>query len=278
VKAWLIACALAALSTLPGSAAADSGGGRLVAIVTEVDGSARILVRGRTFSPEVADPVQDGAIVVLEQGARIVLTYPVAGSIYELQGPGRFVAHSDAVESRSRSGRLAKRDLVPALRALRIRPEGSTLQGSAAMRGGTVAQLQVDGPNGSLLTRDAISLCWKPLGPQWIYRVRLIDDDGNVVFEAQTPDSVFQLPSTVPLDANAAYLWHVLATGPNAQSAEAAGEFRRLDPDSEQVLLQAESLMPQLDVTERILLRIARQQRGLAPEGVSGCHAGASEH
>src|SRR4029077_3420998 len=126
---------------------------RPVAIVTEVDGDVRIVAQGRTVHPDVADSVEQDATVVLERGARIVLVYPKVGSIYEMRGPGRFVAHADAVESRGGPGLLAKRDMVSVLRALRIRPEGATLQGSAAMRGASALELQADGPTGSQLTR-----------------------------------------------------------------------------------------------------------------------------
>lgn len=244
---------------------------RPVAIVTEVDGDVRIVAQGRTVHPDVADSVEQDATVVLKRGARIVLVYPKVGSIYEMQGPGRFVAHADAVESRGGPGLLAKRDMASVLRALRIRPEGTTLQGSAAMRGASALELQADGPTGSQLTRDSIRLCWRPLGPQWLYRVRLIDDDGIVLFEAQTRDSIFEVPSTFQLQASAPYLWHVLATGPNGKSAEAAGQFRRLAVDSELALLRAESMMPELDPTGRALLRIARRQQGFVPGGASVC-------
>ncbi len=251
--------------------AADAGGARLVAIVTEVDGAARIIARGRTVNPDVAASVEEGAIVVLEPGARVGLTYPAAGSIYELRGPGRFVVHRDAVESRTQSGRLAKRDLIPALRALRIHAEGSALQGSAAMRGAGAPELQADGPRGSHFTHDPLRLCWRSLGPRWTYRVRLIDDDGIVLFEAETVDSDFQLPPAVQLQASAPYLWHVLATGPNGQSAEAVGQFQRLDPESEQALLRAESAVPESDATGRTLLSIARYQLGFTQDAASGC-------
>jgi hypothetical protein len=263
--------ALAALCFVPGFDWADSGSARLVAIVTEVEGLARSVVGGRGSSPEVADPVQNGAILVLERGARIVLTYPAAGAIYELRGPGRFAVQADAVTLRAGSGHLARRDLIPALRALRIQPDGSTLQGSAAMRGASAPDLQASGPNGTQLTRDAIRLCWKPLGPQWTYRVRLIDDDGIVLYETQTAESSFELPATVSLQANAPYVWHVQAAGPDGRSAEAAAQFRRLDPETEQALLAAEALESDLDATGRALIRIARQQQGFAPGGAAHC-------
>ena len=109
------------------------------------------------------------------------------------------------------------------------------------------------------------------MGAQWLYRVRLIDDDGIVLFEAQTPDADFELPATLQLQASAQYLWHVLATGPNGKSTEAAGQFRRLDVDSELALLRAESMMAELDPTGRALLRIARRQQGFVPGGTSVC-------
>ncbi|HEX4583687.1 MAG TPA: hypothetical protein VH183_02580 [Burkholderiaceae bacterium] len=266
-----VAGALAILWTVLAGARADPGSARPVAIVTEVDGPVQVVARGHTVRPDVADSVEDGAAIVLERAARIVLVYPKAGTIYELRGPGRFVARADAVVSLAGASLLTKRDLIAALRALRIRPESTTLQGSAAMRGASALELQADGPTGSRLGADPMRLCWMPLGPQWLYRIRLIDDDGAVLFEAQTRASAFELPATIPLQPDAAYLWHVLATGPGGRSAEAVGQFRRLDADSEQALLRAESAMPDLDATGRALVRIARRQLGLAPADTSGC-------
>jgi hypothetical protein len=263
---FLVSCAVP-----QGARAADNGGPRLVAIVTEIAGPARIVVGGRTRDPEVADSVQEGSIVALERDARIDLTYPAEGSVYELWGPGRFIVRHGAVEWRSGSGQLTRRDLAPALRALRIHAEGSALQGSAVMRGASAPELQADGPSGSRLAHDPLRLCWRSLGPQWSYRVRLIDDDGIVLFERQTDDSQFHLAGAAEFRAGAPYLWHVLATGPNSQSAEAAGQFRRLDPESEQALLQAESSVPQSDTIGRTLIQIARHQLGVASDGASVC-------
>jgi hypothetical protein len=253
-------------------ARSQPGWAQPVAIVTEVDGPVRIIVHGqRGVPPEVAGAVEQNATVVLDSGARLVLAYPRQGSIYELRGPGRFVAGVDGVQARSGKGSLARRDLAAALRALRIRPEGTTLQGSAAMRGASALELQAEGPMGSQLARDAIRLCWRPLGPNWSYRVRLIDDDGAIVFEAQTDDAVMQLPATLPLQPDGLYLWHLVAQGPSGRSAEAAGQFRRVDAGTEQAMLRAESALGHADPTERALYRIARQQHGLAAIDGSGC-------
>jgi hypothetical protein len=250
---------------------AGPGRAQAVAILTEIEGSVRLIEHGRTLRPEVAEPIDRGAIALLEPHARIVLAYPGAGSIYELRGPGRFEVRSDVVLLRSGSGSLARRDLASALRALSIRPEGTTLQGSAAMRGAGALLLQADGPTGSQFARDPIRICWRPLGKPWTYQVRLIDDEGIVVFEAGTAESTFELPTEIPLRPNAPYLWRVLAMGPNGQSAEAVGEFRRLDAASERGLLLAESALAGMDATERTLVRIARQQQGLAPASASSC-------
>lgn len=267
----MLAAMLAVLLAVSGSVRAAPGGARLVAIVTEVEGSARLVVRGRAASPDVADPVEQGTIVVLERDARIVLTYPVVGSIYELRGPGRFLVRADEVQLRAGSGRLARRDLIPALRALQIKPDGATLQGSAAMRGASALELQLEGPSGTQLTSEAIELCWKSLGPQWTYRVRLIDDDGSVLYETKTTDSHFELPADIRLQADVPYVWHVEATGPSGESADAAGQFQRLDAQAQQNLLAAESLSADLDETGRVLIRIAKQQRGVAPGPTAAC-------
>jgi hypothetical protein len=260
---------------LLGLARHEAGSAQPVAIVTEVHGSVRIVAHGRSAPPEVADPVERNATVVLGGDARVVLAYPKQGSIYELLGPGRFVAGIDSVRLQSGKGRLARRDLATELRALRIRPDGTTLQGSAVMRGASSLELQAEGPSGSQLARDPIRVCWKPQGAHWSYRLRLIDDDGAILFETRTDASALELPA-LPLQPNASYLWHLTAQGPDGRSAEAAREFRRVDVDTEQAMLRAESIvLAGADPTERALYQIARQQHGFSASAGSGC-AGAA--
>jgi hypothetical protein len=276
VTAKVAMLASALLWGAPEPATCGPDDARAVAIVTEIDGSARIFSPGRAAPPEIADSVPEDAIVVLERGARIVLVYPIFGSIYEAQGPGRFIARREAVELRGGAGQVSKRDIAAVLRALKIRTVGTTLQGSAAMRGVSALELQAEGPTGSRLLRDPIGLCWRSLGTQWLYRVRLIDDDGAVLFETQTADSALEVPAAVPVEPGASYIWHVVATGPSGQSIEAAGQFRELDAQSERALLQAESAIPELDATGRTLIRIARRQQGVSERSVD-CPSGPPE-
>jgi hypothetical protein len=245
-----------------------------VAIVTEATGAFEILARGRPAPSEVAAPVQANAILVLEGDARVVLAYPGVGSIYQLQGPGRFVAQASGVERRAGPGSLSRRDLASALRALKIRPEGNRVQGSTAMRGIGGLALQARGPTGNQLAAEALLVCWRPLGADWSYQIRVIDDDGQVVYEAHTNGASLQLPPARMMRAGGPYLWQVLARGPDGQSAEAVGQFQRLDASTEQALQQAQSVLASGDATDRALYAIALRQQGLVPAAASDCEDG----
>jgi hypothetical protein len=245
-----------------------------VAIITEAKGALRILAHGHLAPSEVTSPVEPGAVLALEREARAVLAYPGSGSIYELRGPGRFVARTSGVERLSGPGSLVQRDLASALRALKIRPEATSVQGSTAMRGAGGLVLQAWGPAHSQRAPDAMVVCWTPLGLNWSYQIRLIDDDGHVVFDVHTNGARLPLPELRMLRPGAAYLWQVLARGPNGQSAEAVGQFERLDPSTEQALQQARSVLASGDATDRTLYAIALRQHGLVPAAASGCEDG----
>jgi hypothetical protein len=248
-----------------------------VAILTEAIGVFQIFARGRPAPSEVAAPVEQGATLALEGDARVVLAYPGIGSVYELWGPAQFVAQGSGVERRAGAGLLVRRDLVSALRALQIRPESATVQGSTAMRGGGDLALQAGGPTGTQFAQDAMVVCWRPLGPQWIYRIRVIDDDGSVVFEGRTDGARLTVPATLTLQPRTQYLWHLSARGPNGQTAEAVGEFQRLDASSELALRQAQAVLANGNRTDRTLYEIALRQQGFAAAGASGCeHADGS--
>ena len=245
-----------------------------VAILTEVEGFARIITDRQAMTPRIALAVDENSLFLLEKSARIVLAYPDTGVIFEMQGPGRFKARSDGVQ-RVELGRLTKRDLIPELRALRIRPDRPTLQASVSMRGGSAEGLEAFGPRGSRFGRDPIRICWEPRGHEWRYRVRVVGDDGVIVFEVWTAESAIELPNTVLTAAKTPYLWYVHAEAHNKRFAEAAGLFERLGAASERALLQAEWAVPQSDTTGRVLIQVARRQLEIEPDRSPICWHGA---
>lgn len=243
-----------------------------VAILTEMSGDVGFERDGRALELVPVASMRAGTRVSLAPGARIVLAYTEGGSVVELTGEGRFIVQGGAVQ-RLGGGLMRSIDLPAAFRALRIRADVETLQGGAAMRGIDDDRLQARGPSGVRPSADALAVCWNPLGPQWRYRVSLIDPNGRLVFDANTAGARQALPPVAQLEPGATYAWRLAASAPHGRSADAAGRFTRVAAPVEHALLAARDLAGSAGAspTERLLFEIAWRQQGLdhAPRG--GC-------
>jgi hypothetical protein len=247
------------------------GAAQPVAILTEVQGSCRIESGGRAAPAEPMSPVQAGSVLVLAPYARVVLAYMEGGWIFELRGDGRFLARTGDVQARDGHGTVRRRNLAAALRALTVRADGPTVQGSVSMRGKASLLLRARGPAGSHLRDEALSVCWNPLGAGWHYRLRLIDADGQVVSEQQTVATQLALPAPPPAPAAVSWVWHLAAFGTHGREAEQAGRFRWVDGPTELALVDARSVARAGDATDRAIVSIARLQLGFDADAGEPC-------
>jgi hypothetical protein len=210
-------------------------------------------------------------VLVLAPGARVVLAYTEGGWIFELQGDGRFVARARSVEVSGGGGQLRRRNLAAALRALKVHADGPTLQGSVSMRGAGSPSLRARGPAGSHMRGDPIAVCWSPMGTGWRYRVRLIDDDGRVVFEQVTRATRLAMPAPPPAGEAASWVWHVAAFASHGREAEQAGRFQWVDARTELALVDAQAVARAGEATDRAIVSIARLQLGFDADAGTPC-------
>jgi len=245
-----------------------------VAILTEAEGSIQARIGERRVPADPMAAVAPGTVITLAPGARAVLAYCSGGWVFVLQGEGRYRVAGESVVSIDGRGRIRRRNLADALRALRIRAEGPTLQGSVSMRGADGQELAAHGPLGSQLSRDRLVVCWTLPGQGWNYRVRLIDEEGHVVFERFTSAGSLALPQARKLQPESTYVWQLTAWGAYGRSAEQAGQFRRVGAATERALDRAAAMAEGGDATDRALYAIARLQLGFSvPEPELACFA-----
>ena len=263
IAARALCAALASLFLVAGARADE-----VVAFVTGVEGSARI-ERGAAARPlALLDAVARGARLALAGGARLTLAIPgEEGFVVEISGPGRFALQPGAVIALPGTdpASVVRRDLSPALRALRIDPRGAVRAG-ASMRGPSSAQ-GLTAPRGAILPEDAREFAWTqpsgtPGGP-FDYEFRLIDDQGAVLARARVADPRIRPDPAPVINPGAAYVWTVEATGRGNARAALAVEFRVLSREDQQRVRAAlaEDALPE---PERVVRRIALHQMGFA--------------
>jgi hypothetical protein len=102
--------------------------------------------------------------------------------------------------------------------------------GSAADRGGPVRIPVASPAHGSAVGPDGLTFVWHAGGSGASYQLTLTNDEGGVVWQLGTTDTVASLPDTIDLEPASTYHWYVdalLEGGRNATSGVRSFTTRR---------------------------------------------------
>jgi hypothetical protein len=238
------------------------------AMVTEVQGEGELVHQGKRVPLQVRALMNDSDAVQLADGARVAIALVARGQVFHAFGPGTFRLQDDSVAlDRGGRGRVERRELAAAIRALSIDP-GRNVQATIVTRSGELARgFAVVAPKGLQLEVDARRLAWRTADadrtPDWQYHVVLSDDDGNVAYEATTRATEVLVPGDVALMRGREYVYEVIATGPLGRRFSDSQRFELIDAATEDRLLQARVAAGD-DPTARTLLATAYEEHGLA--------------
>jgi hypothetical protein len=247
----------------------------VVAVVTDLSGPGQ-LRRGAVQRPlAVLAPLQALDQLRLPAGATAELAFTAGtGSVVRVAGPGRFQVGSADIRPRDPGARVERRDLAAAWRGMRIRP-GMVGRASIALRGLPATQVSLRAPLGGQDADDLRRLQWdQPYGHHagaWDYTVRVIDDQGALLFASESRERSVALPAGLAFERERDYLWTVQARSEDRRHAYGAAEFHRIAADAERdvqrilasvVQLRRDADQPESSA-EEVLLALALDQAGL---------------
>ncbi len=272
----ILTCLVLGMALCAGSRCADSGTtGPAVAVVTNLSGPAQLRRAAGQRPLAVLDVLQTGDQLQLKAATSLELAFTAGtGCVLQLTGPGRFSVRGGDVLTRDPGARVERRDLAAAWRGVRIRP-GLVGRASIALRGLAANAVTLRTPLGGEDAAALQRLEWDqpyghPAGP-WGYTVRVIDDQGTLLFLAQSQERSVLVPATLEFERGRDYLWTVEAHAQDHASAYGAAEFHRVAADAEdgmQALWQSviasrrNPAQPE-PVAEEVLLALALEQSGL---------------
>ncbi|HTT09520.1 MAG TPA: hypothetical protein VMG60_01410 [Burkholderiaceae bacterium] len=263
-REFLLRCvAFVVAATMQGFAWAGT-----VAMVTEVQGQGDLVQDGKHVPLQVRAAMNTNDWLRLPDGARVAIALVARGQVFQAFGPGTFRLQEDGlVVERGARGRVERRELAAAIRALSIDP-GRNAQATIVTRGDGLSRgFAMLTPKGLQLEPDARRLAWRPVdadrAADWQYHIVLSDDDGNVAYETTTRATEALIPGSIALVRGREYICEVIATGPLGRRFSDAQRFELVDAALEDRLLQARAAAGD-DPTARTLLAIAYEEHGLA--------------
>jgi hypothetical protein len=264
-----------------------------VAVVTDVQGAARLLRQGRLSALAVLVPLAPGDELRLDAHASLELAYLAGpGAVYSLQGPCRCVLRAGGPGARAGDCAVQRRELADVWRSVRVSP-GLVGRASVALRGAPGQRLRMRAPVGPQRGGAPGPLRWE----RWpangadaganagvngdgaaagsdVYDVRVFDAAGQLLYSAQTRQTTLSLPPQATWSREEPYLWTVVATGPDGRRDEAATEFRLVGAPVEERMDALERALAQARLrasgapgaavqAEDVLFAMALDQAGL---------------
>lgn len=248
-----------------------------LALVTDIVGDAQ-----HAGAPlKLLAELESGREVALAAEATVVVFYVGDGSEWVLRGPGRYrlalpgpEAQPPAVAAQRRPGPPAYRDIK--LRADRVQQGGLVMRSRALMLVSPVQEV--------VLSSD-VQFVWEPLENARAYQFELVDQDGQKLFTAETPDTELALPLAIQLKPGEVYYWAVRSRRTStSQPLYRAAEFRVADALTKR-RVEAARPKPDAPFSERALFIVLledvgarsaalRQRQLLAPERPVGWASG----
>lgn len=260
-REFLLRClAIAACATLHGVALAGP-----IAMVTEVQGEGELVQQGKRAPLQVRALMNASDGLQLADGARVAIAVVARGQVFHAFGPGTFRLQDDGLAAeRGARGRVERRELAAAIRALAIEP-GRNAQATIVTRGGARGFVAL-APVGLQLEVDARRVIWRAIEADatadWKYHVVLSDDDGRITYETTTRATEIMLPAGVSLERGKPYVYEIIASGPLGRRFSTGRQFELVDASVEQRLVQARAAAGD-DATARTLLATAYEEHGL---------------
>jgi len=253
LRRWLLA--VVCLAVLPGMA-----GAAVVAMVTDVVGSATISAGGKSVRAAIAGEIESDAQLDVAAGASVTALYLDSGVEYIFKGPSRAVLKTSAPDN-VQGEQPQKRQPTTGVR-LRVKPAGLS-QGAMVMRSaGTAARIRMLSPVGSVVLETQPAFMWQELQAGIQYHIEISDDAGRMLYEAQVQGTTFQLPEALQLKQGLPYAWSVSARLPNGRKYFSMGEFRVASAEMRDQV-RAASPTPGADVATRVTHALWLEQVGL---------------
>ncbi|MBP9712493.1 MAG: hypothetical protein KBD60_02240 [Sterolibacterium sp.] len=226
---------LTSLTSLPAQASEP------IAMTTDVQGKAWIVVGDQQTPLGVMAYLPSGAKLRLDKGARVAVTYFAQPREYTLNGP--LQASVEANQPRSESGgnsNIIRRSLDPAQNTAtqQYSARQRDHQALATFEMKALGTLQLRQPADTKLIDRPAAFTWQALASAKRYTFTLRDAEGVTLYQGESTTPQMLLPARIKLTAGQNYRWTVEAVDPGGERQSASTEFSLLDSTTRKSLEQ----------------------------------------
>lgn len=206
-----------------------------VGIVLDVQGQVKVLDQAQGRKLQLLSYLKQNEQLQLEDGSKLSVSLYATRSVYRFVGPALIVAEKDQIK-------LLK-GVAPEVKQVKEKlvagaESGQLLTGAIRMRQLPPKIAVLTPENGALLLQAPIDLNWAAV-EKAAYDIRIVDEDENLMIEAQSQTNSWTLPLHLKWIPGRAYKWSVsFISERDGGRYMTSGEFRLADESSLSELTQ----------------------------------------
>ncbi len=209
-----------------------------IGIVLDLQGQAKVLDQTPARKLQLLSYLKQNDQLQLEEGSKLSISLYANRSVYRFVGPALILADKDQIKllkGNAPEVKQVKEKLVLGAET------GQLLTGAIRMRQLPPKIAVLTPENGALLLHAPVELNWAAL-EKTAYDIRIVDEDENLMIEAQSQTNSWTLPLHLKWIPGRAYKWSVsFISERDGGRYMSSGEFRLAD---ESTLLELSQLKP----------------------------------
>jgi len=209
-----------------------------IGIVLDLQGQAKVLDQTPARKLQLLSYLKQNDQLQLEEGSKLSISLYANRSVYRFVGPALILAEKDQIKllkGKAPEVKQVKEKLVLGAET------GQLLTGAIRMRQLPPKIAVLTPENGALLLHAPLELNWAAL-EKTVYDIRIVDEDENLMIEAQSQTNSWTLPLHLKWIPGRAYKWSVsFISERDGGRYMSSGEFRLAD---ESTLLELSQLKP----------------------------------
>ncbi len=209
-----------------------------IGIVLDLQGQAKVLDQTPARKLQLLSYLKQNDQLQLEEGSKLSISLYANRSVYRFVGPALILAEKDQIKllkGNAPEVKQVKEKLVLGAET------GQLLTGAIRMRQLPPKIAVLTPENGALLLHAPVELNWAAL-EKTAYDIRIVDEDENLMIEAQSQTNSWTLPLHLKWIPGRAYKWSVsFISERDGGRYMSSGEFRLAD---DATLLELSQLKP----------------------------------
>ncbi len=233
-----------------------------IGIILDLQGQVKLVTQDQGRKLQLLSYLRQNEQVQLEEGSKLSISLYANRAVYRFVGPALIQADKDQIK-------LIK-GAAPEIKQIKEKlvagtESGQLLTGAIRMRQLPPKIAVLTPENGALLLQAPMELNWAAV-EKANYDIRIVDEDENLIFEAQTNTNTWAVPSQLKWRYGNAYKWSVsFISERDGGSYTSSGEFRLAD---ESVSAELAKLKPADDavIEEWVLYAAHLQAKSLFQE------------